>query len=394
MNVYEKYQQYLLKVNDTGKYRKLPEPISLCKRKNYIDFSTNDYLNLSQDTEVIAAAKTALDNYGASATGSRLLSGNNELFKTLEQLVAEAKNTEDALIFTSGYQANFHTLSSLLDPNILHEKPLVFFDKYNHASLYQAALLSNAILIRYNHNDLSHLAKLLEEHKLNCRPKFIVTETLFGMDGDQIEIEEIVLLAKKSASFLYLDEAHATGIIGKTGYGLSTNLDLSNIPHLIMGTFSKALGGSGGYIACNHLLKNYLVNTCKGFIYTTASSPGVIGAAIKAWQMIPSLSAKREHLKNLGHVLRQELQILGFDIGSSISHIVPIIIKDENLAITIQRTLLQNKIIVSYVRPPTVPPGSSRLRFALNCSHTLEDLQYLIKILKIFNKNFGPNVSI
>lgn len=379
--MYELYKQYLSTLHNTGKYRKLPE-LEYLDQKTYVNFSTNDYLALSHHPLVIKAAKLALEGYGAGATGSRLLSGNNKLFESLENKIAQDKETEAALIFNSGFQTNFSVLSSLLDSKILGIKALVFFDKLNHSSLYQAVFLSGAELIRYHHNDIEHLSSLLNKYENDQKPKFIVAETIFGMDGDILPIHEIVSLAEKHRAFLYLDEAHATGIIGHYGYGLSTTVNMKHIPHLIMGTFSKALGGSGGYIACSQILKDYLINKAPGFIYSTASSPMVIGAASKAWDMIKDFEEERNYLFSLGATLRVGLTNLGFDIGLSSSHIIPIILGTEELAIKAKENLLQNRVIASCIRPPTVPPGSSRIRIALNISHKEQDIVQLLKVLK------------
>ena len=377
--MYEPYKLYLSVLHSTGKYRRLLTT-GQENQNNYLDFSTNDYLGLSRNSEILNAGIVAAQQYGIGSTGSRLLSGNNELFESLEALIA--KNTESALIFNTGFQTNLSVLSSLLDSKILASKPIVFFDKLNHASLYQAISLSHPELVRFRHNDMEHLSSLLIKYENDNRPKFIVTETVFGMDGTILPIETIVSLAKKYKTFLYLDEAHATGIYGPHGYGLSTNIDLTGIPFVIMGTFSKALGCSGGYVACDQILKDYLINKAQGFIYSTANSPFVIGASYKAWEIIRDLNKEREQLFSLSAILRNKLMNLGFDIGASASHIIPIICKEEKLAIKITEKLFQKKIIVSCIRPPTVPLNSARIRIALNSNHKKSDIEQLLQILE------------
>ena len=379
--MYEPYKLYLSVLHSTGKYRRLLTT-GQENQNNYLDFSTNDYLGLSRNSEILNAGIVAAQQYGIGSTGSRLLSGNNELFESLEALISKDKNTESALIFNTGFQTNLSVLSSLLDSKILASKPIVFFDKLNHASLYQAISLSHPELVRFRHNDMEHLSSLLIKYENDNRPKFIVTETVFGMDGTILPIETIVSLAKKYKTFLYLDEAHATGIYGPHGYGLSTNIDLTGIPFVIMGTFSKALGCSGGYVACDQILKDYLINKAQGFIYSTANSPFVIGASYKAWEIIRDLNKEREQLFSLSAILRNKLMNLGFDIGASASHIIPIICKEEKLAIKITEKLFQKKIIVSCIRPPTVPLNSARIRIALNSNHKKSDIEQLLQILE------------
>jgi 8-amino-7-oxononanoate synthase len=268
----------------------------------------------------------------------------------------------------------------------LANQPLAFFDRLNHSSLYQAIFLSGAKLIRYKHNDWQDLAKLMSQYQHDNRPKFIVTETVFGMDGDVAPLDEIVRLAREYQAFLYLDEAHATGIIGNTGYGLSTTVDLSDIPSVIMGTFSKALGSSGAYIACSEDIKNYIINFCPGFIYSTANAPFSIGAAAKAWQILPKMSKERAKLQENSIFFKEHCKTLGLNIGNTTTNIIPIILNTEEKASQITVLLRSHGIKVSCIKPPTVPPGSSRIRIAINVNHSKKDIKKLISALKYINK--------
>ncbi len=377
--MYYLYHKYYNMLQNKGKYRQLPDTIF---DTNFIDFSTNDYFGLSKSKVLFEAAKLAGEQFGVGSTGSRLLSGNKKIFEDLENQIAQDKESESALIFNSGFQANLTVLASLLDQSVLGNKPIVFFDKLNHASLYQAVFLSHAELVRYRHNDMDHLSNLLAKFKNDLRPKFIVTETIFGMDGDIVPIEEIFALSKEYEAFLYLDEAHATGIIGHDGYGLSTNVNLQEIPHLVLGTFSKALGCFGAYVACSNVIKNYLINKCSGFIYSTSLSPMIIGAAAKAWHLVRHLANQRKTLLFKAANLKNHLQNLGFNTGDSVTHIIPIILGDETTVINAKEKLLKHGLIVSAIRPPTVPTGTSRLRIALNVSHTESDLDHLVHVLQ------------
>jgi 8-amino-7-oxononanoate synthase len=375
--MYEQYKKHLVTLDDRGQYRRLPKARQESK-KTHLDFSTNDYLGLSGHIEIIEASIAATNRYGVGSTGSRLLSGNTSLHEALECKIAKSKNTQQSLMFNSGFQANFSTLAALLDRRVLGAKPIVFFDKFNHSSLYQAIFLSRPDLIRYRHNDIEDLEALLDHYACDLRPKFIVTETVFGMDGDVLPLERILLLAKKYQAFLYLDEAHATGVLGPQGYGLSTTVDLTEVEHVLMGTFSKALGSSGGYIACSAVIKDYLINKASGFIYSTSAAPAVIGATLKAWELVETLSLERNKLKFLGDLLRDMLQKEGYDIGHSSTHIIPIMLKEENASVKAKDALLKHGIKVSAIRPPTVPPHSSRIRIALTAHHEEKDLQTLL----------------
>lgn len=375
------YKQYLIKLQEKDQFRHLRQDHSDHDRKTLLDFSTNDYLNLSHHPEIIMAALDAAQQFGVGATGSRLLSGNRSLFEAFEKTIASDKKTEAALILNTGFQANVTILSSLLNQKVLKEKPVVFFDKLNHASLYQAVFLSGAELVRYHHLDLTHLADCLKKYHTTTRPLWIVSETLFGMDGDLTPLEEMIALAKTYRAGLYLDEAHAVGVFGQNGYGLSTTVDFADVPHVIMGTFSKAIGASGGYVACDHLLKDYFINQSPGFIYSTALSPMVIGATRKAWEKIKTLDQERQRLFSLAAKLKSILHEKGIAHGKSNSHIIPIIIGKESDTLEVHNALLKEGIMTSCIRPPTVPPGSSRLRIALTLKHQEKDLIRLTEAL-------------
>jgi 8-amino-7-oxononanoate synthase len=378
--MYDVYEKYMVELRNSGKYRRLG---ALRQESNSdpLNFSSNDYLDLSRHESVLLAGTMAAQKYGLGSTGSRLLSGNCALFEEFEKVIAKDKKTQSSLLFSSGFQANLSTLACLLDGKILNEKPIVFFDKLNHSSLYQAVFLSKAELKRYHHKDVNHLESLLRAYQNDTRPKFIVTETVFGMDGDIAPLQEIAILAKKFNAFLYLDEAHATGVFGINGCGLSTMFDLHDLPHVIMGTLSKAIGVSGGYIACHSMMRDFIMNKATGFIYSTAASPAVVGAAFEAWKLMKSLNQERESLQNLGHTLRDMLKDHGFNVGSSETHIIPIILNEEDLCLKVQKGLFQEGILVSCIRPPTVPPGTSRLRIALTTKHTQQDLDGLVASL-------------
>ncbi len=299
-----------------------------------------------------------------------------------EERIALDKKSETSLILGSGFQTNVTVLSTLLDKTILGVTPIVFMDRLNHNSLYQGVLTSGAEYKRYAHNDLSHLSLLLNEYKNDPRPKFIVTETIFGMDGDILQIEELVDLARQHNVFLYLDEAHATGVFGRNGYGLSTKVDFTNLEYVFMGTFSKALGSFGSYIACSNVIKAYLLNKSAGIIYSTSLSPLNVGAAYTAWKLLGTMDSEREKLLQLSNSLRSRLVACGFNVGASESNIIPILVGSETTAMEMQNYLYNEKILVSCVRPPSVPNKTSRLRLALNIHHSEDDCNRLISALE------------
>ena len=338
-----------------------------------IDFSSNDYLGLSHHPEMITAAEDYARLLGVGAGASRLVSGNLAPTEDIEQKLAQAKKMQAALIFVSGAQANLTLLPALLDKKTLGAEPLVYADKLNHASLIQGCIAAGVNQIRFRHNDLSHLQALLERDASEDRPRFIITESVFSMDGDGPDMGTLSALAEKFGAFLYIDEAHATGVLGTKGFGLACGLKNA----LIMGTFSKGLGGFGGYVACSEVLRDYLINRCGGLIYATALPPSVLGTMNKALDLVPDMQAQRQHLQNMARLLRSRLQEAGLNTGASTTQIIPLILEDEALCLNVAKNLEQDGFCTVAIRPPTVPAGTSRLRLALSALHQEADIQAL-----------------
>ena len=379
-NTLDKYSSFCKSRLAENKYRVLS---SQFQNENLLDFSSNDYLLLGSKKN-IAAIEFACEiskKYGVGSTGSRLLSGNNEFITDFEEQISVDKNTEKALIFNSGYQANISVISSLCDSKIIGVQAEVFFDKSNHSSLYQGVFLSKSELIRYNHNDLESLERLLDEKKHTGKPKFIISETVFGMDGDTANIPRLIELAKKYNALLYLDEAHSTGLYGKSGYGLSS--DFINLYQnlVIMGTFSKAIGSSGAYIASNEIIINYLINNCHGFIYSTAPSPLSIAIARFNWNKISTkeVTLARSELVFKSDYLRKKLIEYELKFYDSNTNIMLLKCKTSEESLQIKEKLLSKNILVSAIRPPTAP--SPRVRIALNSGHTIKQIDYLVESL-------------
>lgn len=338
-----------------------------------VDFSSNDYLGLSYHPQMIAAAQEYAKTFGAGAGASRLVSGNLAPTEDIERKLAQAKGMQAAIVFVSGAQANLTLLPALLDKKVLGAEPLVYADKLNHASLIQGCIASGVRQIRFRHNDLSHLRALLERDSAEKRPRFIITESVFSMDGDGPDINALSALAEKFSAFLYIDEAHATGVLGRNGFGLARGLKNA----LIMGTFSKGLGGFGGYVACSEALRDYLINRCGGLIYSTALPPSVLGTMNKALDLVPEMQVQRDHLKKMASLLRSRLQQAGLNTGYSTTQIIPLILEEESLCLNMAKRLEQEGFCTVAIRPPTVPAGTSRLRLALSALHQEEDIQAL-----------------
>lgn len=344
-----------------------------------IDFCSNDYLGLSQHPLLIKRSKEYLDRYGASSTASRLVCGNLQCFEKVEKKLAMLKETEECLIFNSGFQANTTVIPTLTD-----RRSLLLLDRLCHNSLIQGAKLSQACILRYRHNDYNHLEKLLKENNnKNFSRIMIITESIFGMNGDMLDIEKVCLLANKYNAMLYLDEAHATGIVGKRGMGLSCSQKEVTIS---MGTFGKSFGGFGAYIATSKKIKEYLINFCPGLIFTTALPPSIIGAIDAAIDLIPQMDKERKELFEKANYLREAFQNMNFNTLYSSTHIIPIIIKNEKTCLSIYNKLLAKNTFAIAIRPPTVPQNTSRLRFALSTWHTTDHIKKLIIDIKSFQK--------
>lgn len=365
------YSNYCQILKETGCYRFLSH-----NAHGHIDFSTNDYLGLSKHPQVIEQAQLFASRYGTGGTASRLVQREQDCYLALEEKIADSKKTEAALIFNSGYQANITVLAALLDKKVLQAEPLVFTDRLNHASLHQGCELAGVRQIRYQHLDCVHLESLLQTHAKSSAPKFIITESVFGMDGDCADLGALSLLAERHQAFLYVDEAHATGVLGTTGYGLS--VDYSGI-HLKMGTLSKALGSSGGYVASSRKICDYLVNKGRGFIYSTAPSPMSVGAATAAWELIPTLSQERVRLHQMANWLREQLRDRSLDVGQSQTQIIPVILGDEERVMKVKTKLAERGLFVAAIRPPSVPQKTARLRLSLTTLHTEDNLKALLK---------------
>lgn len=343
-----------------------------------LNFSANDYLGLAHHPALVAGACRWAERWGAGSGASRLVCGTIEPLAALEARIARLKGTEAALVLVSGWQTNAAVLPALFQRDLYGADPLVFTDRLNHASLHHGCQAAGVRQIRFRHNDLDHLERLLARHSHQPGPRFILTESVFSMDGDQVALPALADLAERHGAFLYLDEAHATGVLGPHGMGLS-GLVPGRVD-LIMGTFSKALGGFGAYVACSAVLRDYLVQRVSGLIYATALPPAVLGAIDAALDLVPTLDQARHHLHHQADRLRAALAGAGIDTGASSTQIVPALIGEAGAALAVSEALERAGLLAIAIRPPTVPPGTSRIRFALSTAHSAEDIDQLIAL--------------
>ena len=352
--------------------------------KELINFSSNNYLGLAGDPVLKNAACDAIKKYGCSSTASRLMCGNLALSEELEKRIARFKRTEAALTFSSGYMANIGVISTLMG-----RKDVIFADKYNHASLVDGCILSRAKLIRYPHKDIKRLKQVLNNTDKYDR-RLIVTDSLFSMDGDIAPLPEIVKLAKQYNCIVMIDDAHATGVLGKTGRG---SVEYFGIPEeavdIHMGTFGKALGSFGAYVAGSKKFIDFLINKARSFIFTTALPPSVIGSVIAAISILETDNTRIKALNKNVDYFRNHLQKVGFNILDTATQIIPLMVGKNEKAIQFSKLLMQNGIFAVPIRPPTVPSNTARIRFSITSAHSKEELSYTIKTIKKVGKKLN-----
>ena len=340
--------------------------------KPVVNFASNDYLGLAGDERLIKAAVAATQAYGTGSTGSRLLSGHKDLHQKLETAIASLKQTEAAVVFSSGYLANMGTVSALVG-----QRDLVLGDLYNHSSLKKGALLSGATTIDYQHNNISDLREKLAANRFLYRRCLITTDSVFSMDGDLCPLPELTAIAQEFESMLLVDEAHATGVMGKTGAGCVEHFNTRK-PLIQIGTLSKALGSLGGYVAGSAELIDYLRNRAASWIYTTALSPADTAAATEAIKIVRQEPQRRERLWHNIDYLKQRLsnlELLPFE-----SPILCIELNTPQAALNKAQQLMDAGIFAPAIRPPTVP--TSRIRLSLMATHERSHLDWLAENLQ------------
>ena len=347
----------------------LPGPVVELEGRAVVNFASNDYLGLASDPRLMAAATAAIARYGTGSTGSRLLSGQRPLHEELEQAIAQLKQTEAALVFSSGYAANLGAIAALVGP-----RDLILADRYNHSSLKNGARLSGATLADYPHNDLIALEQQLATQRAHHRRCLIVTDSVFSMDGDLAPLPELLALARQFDSMVLIDEAHATGVLGATGAGGLEHWGCTGQELVQIGTLSKALGSLGGYVAGRAALIDFLRNRAPTWIYSTGLSPADAAAALAAIQVIQQEPERRQRLWANREQLYQRLAPR-FELLPSASPILCASLGTPAAALAIAQQLAQAGIFAPAIRPPTVP--TSRLRFTVMATHGPEHFEQL-----------------
>ena len=363
-----KYKEELDKLKGSGNLRSL-------KMINTGDFnvnlSSNDYLGVSHKN----LPRPKGNGYGSGS--SRLLTGNFEEYKLLEDEL-ERLYGRPALFFNSGYHANIGILPALSDKN-----DLILSDKLNHASIIDGIRLSNAEYIRYKHTDYKHLESILQQKRDSFERVFIVSESIFSMDGDEADLYKLVELKQKYNCFLYIDEAHALGVRGRQGLGLAEECNCIDEIDFLVGTFGKAMNSIGAYVIALPVIKNFLINKMRSLIFTTALPPIVVSWNYSMLRTIVKMRMEREHLANISNQLREALEHEGIETSGS-SNIVPVIIGDSQKCVNLADYLQRKGFLVFPIRPPAVPAGTARLRLSLCADMDWDDIKELPSLIKAF----------
>lgn len=347
-----------------------------------VAFCSNDYLGLAAHPEVTEALKEAADQYGVGSGASHLVCGHHQAHADLEQALAEHTGREAALLFSSGYMANLGAITALT-----YRGETLLQDRLNHASLLDAARLSEARLLRYHHNDLDALSRRLDSAE---RPSLVVTDGVFSMDGDLAPLPEMAALCRQHDVPLMVDDAHGLGVLGPQGSGVVAHYGLSayEVP-VLMGTLGKALGVYGAFVAGSRELIDYLVQKARPYIYTTALPPALAAATSMSLQLCRREDGRREHLQGLISRFRREALALGYELMPSETPIQPIMVGSAHEALRLSTALESRGVLVTAIRPPTVPAGSARLRVTFSAAHSEAHLDQLLFALDSARENAG-----
>ncbi|QTL40375.1 5-aminolevulinate synthase [Xenorhabdus budapestensis] len=397
----------LMKLKENGQYREFVTLNRICgqyplAKTNHIEnensvvvWCSNDYLGMSQNPIVIDAMHKAIDLFGAGSGGSRNIGGNHYQYKELESSLAEWHNKESALVFPTGYSSNDATLQCLLR---LFENCIIFSDELNHASIINGIRSTKAECFKFKHNDTKHLEKLLSEQPYN-RPKIIVFESIYSMDGDISPIKEIADLAKKYNALTYLDEVHAVGMYGPRGAGIAAGLGISDSINIIQGTMAKGIGVIGGYVTASDTIIDAIRSFASGFIFTTSLPPAIVAACYASIEYLKTSCIEREKLHSKTETLKKHFKNAGIPImNSSESHILPVLVGDaKKCKAAAQQLLMKYNIYLQAINSPTVPIGTERFRVNITPNHSDEKMiqltDALVEIFSLFNIPFSHSMS-
>jgi len=373
-------QDRLDELKELGLYRRMrmvsgPQgPRVVLDGKPVLLLCSDNYLGLADHPHVREAAADAAMRWGVGAGASRLVSGNMTLHRRLEERLAAFEGTQSAVLFGSGYLANLGVV-----PALVRKSEVVFSDELNHASIVDGCRLAGAETFVYRHGDVDHLAWGLRN--ADGRGALIATDGVFSMDGDVAPLEEIVTLARHHDVRVMVDDAHGTGTQGPGGRGSVAEAGVDGEVDVVVGTLGKSLGSYGAFVACDHVMARYLVNSARPLIFSTGLPPAAVAAAMAALELLQEQPRRVERLADNADTLRDELAREGFDVSGSETQIVPLIVGDAGLATRICDAALEQGVFAQAIRPPTVATGTARLRLAVMASHTRSELRDAARIL-------------
>ncbi|MDT8336235.1 MAG: glycine C-acetyltransferase [Candidatus Izemoplasmatales bacterium] len=370
-----------------GVYRELPINYGPCSNvidlnhHEVVNLSSNNYLGLAGHKRVKKAAIKAVKKYGAGTGSVRTIVGNMDLLEDLEVLLAEFKREEAVTCFQSGLNCNIGAIQA-----IVNKDDLIVSDELNHASIIDGVRLSRADKAVYKHSDMEDLEKVLKEKREGYNNVLIITDGVFSMDGDLAKLPEIVALAKKYDCLTYVDDAHGSGVLGESGRGTVDHFKLHGEVDFIIGTLSKAVGVIGGYVASKKIVKEWLLHRARPLLFSTTLPPAAIGATIESVKMLMESTEYTDKLWSNARYFKDKLKGLGFDIGHSETPITPVMIGNEAKTMEFSRELLKNGVFVSGIVFPTVPVGKGRLRCMISAMHTMDDLDFAVKVFEKVGK--------
>ncbi len=385
----ERLRSRIEKIREKGNYREIRyvKPVSDTtieyEGREYLNLCSNSYLSLHAHPQVIEAAKAAVDEYGAGTCSSRSISGSIELYRILEKEIAAFKGYPGGLVFSTGYMANMGVVATLTE-----ERDVIFSDELNHSSLIDSMRLSRAKKVIFRHRDLNDLEEKLKKEQAKG-VRFVISESVFSMDGDIAPIAGFMELKKKYGFLFILDDAHGTGVFGPTGRGGAESFGLNAHMDVEMATFGKSFGSFGAFALGDGIVIEYLINRARTFMYTTALSPATLAASIASVRLIREDPSFRNQLWDNIEYMRSRLVSAGFDLKDSVGPIIPIVVGDDAKAVEMQHILMEEGVFIQAVRPPTVAPGTSRLRLTVVRSFTGNEMDVALDALRYGGQKVG-----
>jgi len=352
--------------------------------KPVIMIGSNNYLGLTQDPRVKKAAQDAIEKFGTGCTGSRFLNGTLSLHEELEERLADFMQREAALVFSTGFQTNLGTIST-----IVGKDDLIFADRENHASIVDGCRLAFGKTVKYRHNDMADLERLLNMHADDDAGKLVVSDGVFSMGGDIVDLPRMVELAKKYGARIMIDDAHSVGVLGAHGRGTAEHFGLEDQVDIVMGTFSKSFASIGGFIAGDEQIIHYIKHHSRSLIFSASPPPASVATVLACLDILEKEPERRERLWAVTNKMRKGFRELGFNTGNSETPIIPVIIGDDDTTFAFWKALFENGVYTNPVISPAVPPGMSLIRTSYMATHTDQEMDTVLGVFEKVGKQLG-----